>query len=648
MNRQRRSIANLVLHGTPAHWDSASSKPVLRWTGLACGVLASFLVSLPPSFAASGTLVVDTPMSPPTWALLERQLLRSSSEACSQLADWALDERGYLLHRPRWGVIDGPDDAIETFHNWPLLHALGGSDSVLEDYSRAQEGHWLQYAELRTEKTDLAREGAYFQEFITMSDWAHTLEGMQSFISQGLSTPEDSLYRKRMKRFAGFYMAEDPDVPNYDPVHKVIRSVWTGSKGPMMRKPTVYDWVGDPISGRFHFLHSSAGRGRMLDFDEHYPKMLAHCENYTDSVGDSHLNLYATNLAVNAYALTGERKYRDWLLEYVDAWKERIASNGGNIPTKVGLDGKLGGESGQWWKGLYGWNFSNFDAEVGFIKHRGNFYLGPWDGFGNAFLLTGDPAYIGVLRRQLDNLYSLKKVVAGKTQIPWNYGDPRGYKYSDRAEWYNWTDKLPHHLLTEIYMWSMDRKDLKRIPKTGWLGFLEGNDSGYPERALRADLESVRKAAREIEEDPTTPDTRLPDWFMALNPARTETLNNLMLGGYYSTGVVRTLHSRLRYFDPARRRSGPPEEVAALVDSLSINSVSVTLVNLNPVYPREIVVQAGGYAEHQFTSVERKGQRSQIDGSSVTIRLEPGSGDRLTFQMRRYANQPTLLSPWSR
>ncbi len=271
-----------------------------------------------------------------------------------------------------------------------------------------------------------------------------------------------------------------------------------------------------------------------------------------------------------------------------------------------------------------------------------------WDGFGNAFLLTGDPAYIAVLRRQLDNLYALKKVVAGKTMVPWNYGDPRGYKYSERAEWYNWTNKLPHNLLTEIFMWSMDRRDLRRIPKKGWIGFLEGNDPEYPEKTLRLDLESVRKAARKIDEDPTTPDTRLADWFMSFNPARTEALNNLMLGGYYSTGVVRTLHSRLRYFDPAKRRSGPPEDVAALVDKLTADSVSVTLVNLNPVHPRELIVQAGAYAEHRFTTVKRKGQEERIDGSSVTIRLKSGCGDHLTFQMRRYANQPTLLPPWSR
>ena len=30
----------------------------------------------------------------------------------------------------------------------------------------------------------------------------------------------------------------------------------------------------------------------------------------------------------------------------------------------------------------------------------------------------------------------------------------------------------------------------------------------------------------------------------------------------------------------------------------------------------------------------------------ITVRLEPGSGDRLTLGMKRYANQPTAKQPW--
>ena len=75
----------------------------------------------------------------------------------------------------------------------------------------------------------------------------------------GLSDPNNAVYRERMKRFAGMYMNEDPEAPNYDPKTKVIKSLWTGSKGPMMHKATTYDWVGDPVPGSFHLLHNRAG-----------------------------------------------------------------------------------------------------------------------------------------------------------------------------------------------------------------------------------------------------------------------------------------------------------------------------------------------------------------------------------------------------
>ena len=318
-------------------------------------------------------------MPPPAWALLERALLRFDSEACEWFAGRYVDERGYLLHTPRWGTLDGPDDAIETFFNWTLLHALGGSDSVVDLYKKAQEGHWRQYNELRTKLTELASNGAYHKEFITMSDWFHTGEGMRAFMLLGLSEPNDPRYRERMTRFAGLYMNEDADAPNYDPVNKVIKSIWNGSKGPMLRKATVYDWVGDPVPGRYHLLHSGK-RGEMLDLDKAYPKMLAHCNEYLDSVGDNSLNLAATVLAANAYMLTGNAKYRNWIIEYVNAWKERTAQTGGNIPSNIGLDGKPGGEyKGQWWKGTYGWNFTIFDGEIEQIAHRNYFTGGALD-----------------------------------------------------------------------------------------------------------------------------------------------------------------------------------------------------------------------------------------------------------------------------
>jgi hypothetical protein len=579
---------------------------------------------------------------------MERELLRLNSLACEHFAQKYLDDRGYLLHTPRWGTLDGPDDAIETFNNWTLLHALGGSDSVLQLYKKAQEGHWKQYGELHTVLTELAKNGAYYREFVTQSDWFHTGEGMRAFMFLGLSEPANEKYRERMKRFAGLYMNEDPEAPNYDPMHRIIRSIWTGSKGPMLRKATVYDWVGDPVEGSFHLLHNPAGRSKMLDMKAYYPRMLAHCSEYLDSVGDNFLNLAATNLALNAYMLTHERKYRDWLVDYVDAWKARAAECGGNLPSNVGLDGKPGGEyGGQWWKGTYGWNFTIYDGELQQIAHRNYFTAGTWPGFSNALLLTGDQTYIDVLRRQMDNIYAQKKVVNGQVLLPQMYGDPRGYRFQGKPEWYQYTTNLFTDRLTEIYLWSMDRKDLERIPREGWIGFLEGVDPEYPVRVLQADFEQIRRRNEQMRNDPTTPQSRLADWLLDFNPARTDTLVNLMLGGYFASGRIWTLHSRFRYFDPDARRAGLPADVAALVEKLGADSAVLTLVNINPVEARTVIVQAGGYGEHRFEEVKIDGRSTPVGGPLLSLRMESGCGGRLEFRMTRYRNPPTLTHPWA-
>ncbi len=601
------------------------------------------------AYAADPALHIKTPMAPPAWAMLEQKLLAANSEACDRFAKKYLDSRGYLLHTPRWGTLDGPDDAIETFFNWTLLHAMGGSDKVLAHYKRAHEGHLRQYGELRTKLTDLAQNGAYYKEFITQSDWFHIGEGMRAFHFLGLADPNAEHYSARVKRFAGMYMNEDPEALNYDPQLKIIKSIWTGSQGPMLRKATTYDWVGDPVPGSFHLLHNSASRSKLLNLEANYKKMLAHCDEYLDSVGDNSLNLASTNLAVNAYALTGEAKYKKWIEEYMGAWKQRTAETGGFIPSNIGLDGKLGGaHNGQWWKGTYGWNFTIFDGELEKIAHRNYFVAGSWPGFSNALLVTGDQSYIDVLRKQMDLLYAQKRTVNGKLMLPQMYGDPKGYKYNGKPEWYQYSDNLYTDRLAEIYFWSMDRRDLERVPLTGFLGYLEGKDADYPTKALQKDFAELRRNMEEIDRDETTADTRLADYLLEMNPAVTDTLANLTMGAYFARGKIWTLHARFRYFDPVQQRSGLPADVGALVEKLGVSSATLTLVNTNPIDARIVTVQAGGYGEHRFNTVTVNGQKIAVNGPLLTVKIEPGSGAKLEFDMTRYQNALTLAQPWSR
>ncbi|HLJ11421.1 MAG TPA: hypothetical protein VKU82_09535, partial [Planctomycetaceae bacterium] len=94
------------------------------------------------------------------------------------------------------------------------------------------------------------------------------------------------------------------------------------------------------------------------------------------------------------------------------------------------------------------------------------------------------------------------------------------------------------------------------------------------------------------------------------------------------------------------RRAGVPEDVAALVDSLSDDAAAVTLVNLNQLQPKSIVIQAGGYGEHEFSSAAANGRTVSIGGPHLSVRLAPGAGGRISFKMRRYVNAPTMRFPW--
>src|SRR5687768_10009124 len=276
---------------------------------------AALLLCAPLLPAADAVLHVKTPMPPPAWALLEREVLKTSSEACEEFFAKYFDERGYLLCVERWGGDDGPDDAIENCAHWPLLHALGAPEVVFGLYKKAWEGHLRQYTLARTTKVPFARDGMYYKEFPVMFDWLHHAEGLTAFNLQGLADPRDERYRQRVRRFAGFYLNEDPVAPNYDPKHRIIRSLFNGSRGPLLRKATAVDWAGDPIEVENRFLPGHGERS--------YEEMLAHFQGYSDIVGDHPQNLQATSLAVNAFMLSGESKYRDWVLEYVDAWRER-------------------------------------------------------------------------------------------------------------------------------------------------------------------------------------------------------------------------------------------------------------------------------------------------------------------------------------
>ncbi|MBI2809180.1 MAG: hypothetical protein HYX68_29715 [Planctomycetes bacterium] len=601
---------------------------------LITGVLIAFSFSICNVNAQTKPVVITTPVSPPAWALLQRQLLDANARACREFYAKYFDERGWLLCVERWGGDDGPDDAIENCTDWPILHALGGHADVLKMYKQAWEGHLRQYTLAKTKDVPFARDGMYYKEFPCMFDWLHNGEGLVVFNLQGLSDPYDRKFQIRARRYAGFYLNEDPDAPNWDPKHKIIKSMFTGSRGPLLRKATGLDWAGDPfeVGNRFKLGHG----------ERTYQECLDHFKDYNDIIGDHPQNMLATVLGVNAYMLPEseketQKKYKTWVLEYADAWLQRMKDNGGIIPTNIGLDGKIGSAAGgKWYGGVYGWGFSVIVPQTGKLAHR-NLHSFGLVGFMNAYLLTGNDKYLDAWRKQIDLINTKKKTIDGIAQYPTMFGD---------KGWYAYTPNAYQHGGLEIYWLSLKAADRKRIVHNAWLNFLEGKNPKYAEQVLRADLERIRTRVAGMRKDTTTPDTRLADDPLRFNPASVDSMIELTMGGLPPKNRGKLLFAQLRYFDPAKRRAGLPQDVAALIHKITPEGVEVTLVNTDVVDGRSVIVQAGGYAEHQFGEMTIDGQTTKIDNPRVTVRLAAGCGARLTFSMRRFVNQPTLALPW--
>ena len=131
-----------------------------------------------------------------------------------------------------------------------------------------------------------------------------------------------------------------------------------------------------------------------------------------------------------------------------------------------------------------------------------------------------------------------------------------------------------------------------------------------------------------------------------LNPVTTTALIQLTQGGMEPDRRGNLVNSRLRYFDPARKRAGLPEDVAALVSEMSDTGTVVTLVNVSTTAPRTLVVQGGAYAEHVIESVDWNGKTVPVGKPNFTVTLNPGAGGKLTLKMKRYAGDATVKFPF--
>ena len=655
-----------------------------------CAVIGVALVAQGPATPAGPVIVVNKAMAAPAWAYSEQMLLRANADLVQAYAATHFDEKWHNKAPEEWGVGNGPDDIPEGLRSWPLAYALGGPESIITTWSKFYEGHLEQYTNAKVPEIEMAKNGIYHKEMYTQFDWEHSSEGFGGLYYYGLSRPTEAAHVARAQRLAGLYMNEDPAVKNYDSRNKIIPSLFNGSLGPKMTPATPQEWEGLHPTGRF--------------------------DKASNIKGDHPLNMGAVMLAFNAYVLTHQEKYKKWALEYVDAWTARIAKNNGNIPSNIGLDGTIGGEwGGKWYGGVFGWN----SPDTG---NRNYVFRGPPEAFDAALLMTGDQKYTAVMRRQIDNLFAAKKVENGKEVLPRRYGDQGWYDFYELGAGPSGTLGNLVNVMVSIYMESLDSADLARIPilpgdrnaqmdtpaGTEWLAYLKSGDKEYPQRALQAALDAVRRASQPAPAGgrggrgagragappagAAAPGTAAPGTTGAAAASTTASaapaagaapgqpaggagrrgggagapgggrggnngaapvaaLINLTMGGPDPGGSTHgplPLNVQVRHFDPDRKRAGLPEDVGALVEGFSADSVTLTLVNSHPFREKQVTVQMGAYGEHTATTVTVGDTVTPVNASSFTVKLAPGSGETLTIGVRRYTNQPTLAFPWDR
>ena len=602
----------------------------------------------------------------------ERQLFDQLNEAAFEFISRYTRADGTLIWRQDWPGMDGSDDPYEGFMNLALLYVLGGSEKLHEFSRKIWDGITWQWTEY----------GQVYREFDAYYDWMHHGEAYLYIYFLGLAGPSTLKDRQRALRFAHMYIGEDEEAQNYDSKLKLIRSPITGSRGPRFEL-TAEDWcthrgILDNYLAPYEDVPDvDFASGKCAWSNDTIYMNIIRLMNARMTRGDVPLNLNATGLVTHAFLYLGAEKYRNWILEYLEAWKERIQQNGGIIPDNVGLTGEIGQyNDGKWWGGYYGWRWPH--GFITIIEPLINACI-------NAVLMTGDMDRLNLARNQLDANWALRKEKEGIWVVP--------YKHFD-AGWTDYRKPAPKY---PIYMWiiSMADEDLERIDripkdhdwneviipgmsgkhkKTGrdtkhyigntepWFQYIRGLNPDYPQRILNANFQLIDQQLKRMRSEAGNPiswsEQYNEDDFSSIHiwqemcPVYMESLVQLTLGGPMHISHGGLQHACVRYFDVEIKRPGLPSSIAALVKDLKKHSVTLELVNVDLFAQRTLIIQAGVFGEHRFNEVHVLNENghtietTKINHKWLEVVLLPGTGATLQLTMDRYINVPSYDMPW--
>ncbi len=628
----------------------------------------------------------------PAWAVLERQLIAAMEAAVHPFLDKYTHPDGRLIWKE--GIHptrDGADDFYESFYNWPLLYLLGGGDHLLELGQRQWEATTRLMEEI----------GHVHKEYEIGYDQFHQSESYIYFYLLCLADPRHEKNIERARRFAGFFLNEDPEAINYDPDKKILLCAHNGSGGPRW----IYDESDEPSYGYSPGMavyglpfEDLEGIDSIEDLkDPANARRMGQAMKERMAKGDVATNLHVCSLIANAYLLTGDEKYKRWLLEYVDAWIERAAAYDGFLPDNVGLSGQVGEYTGgKWYGSMYGWTWPH-----GFYNIAMAAILAGVE----CFLLTGDKGYLELPRNQLRKVMSEGKM-ADLSQQPMSLehhwtgqlkalGEIREswvvpYCYGDSG----WSDWQPLAPMYPLALWNVSGDEVDRTMvetirqnetydwrkvftfhskedaghEQPWYAFLQGENPEYPEQILQAALAQVYRRMEQIRRDETDPRDNHIHWWQQLNPVTTEALIQLTLGApqmLYNGGL---LLAPLRHFDAEAHRPGLPPDVGALVEEVHGDRIVLRLVNLSALSVRTVRVQAGTLGEHNFTQVNYNQidstypgpvgdyaaadilaveQTAVVDANYLDVELPAGTEIRLQLGLQRHVNPPSYAVSWT-
>ncbi len=633
---------------------------------------------------------------PPAWALMQRQLIHTIEDAVEFF------NQKYTYPGGGQFYTSTLDDAYETRSARAQLYYIGAEDGfldlALQDWNATtrfyDDGIVVKPGDpIHQKRYHAQTHDEYYNAAVPHDcDWFHMGEGNQPFYDFGVASPGIPENARRAMRFADMYIGEDPQAPNYDKSHRIIRSPLTGSRGPRFHVDAKFakKMLG-PTGGYRRAKIKPPGPPPTAatlypaianledDWDRDQKRRNEITQLFDRMVlnGDIPMNLAATGLVTNAYLYTGHDRYKQWVLDYVEAWTDRMNRNGGMIPDNVGPTGQIGEQrDGQPWGGAWGWDGGRAGA--------GDLLVGSLCVAAEcAQLLTGDDGYLDLLRSQLKLLIDQAITQEGELRVPYRYGRDgwshfKPMNIRDLAHlWHASMNKDDYELITQIRdgTKSVDWNQAQGGKDKGAgqseparFQYYEGVNPSWPEDMMRAEYDHVVRHFQAMREDPRDLETMAHDAFWPPNPCVSKGLIEVAMGtpqNIYRGGLLR---ARVRYFDRDRSRAGLPPDVGALVFKLEAESAGVHLVNLSNTERRRLIVQAGAFGEHQVTAVgydaqSREGlganpsqwQRQDwpvseasvsVDDKYFAVELPPSTSIKLEIRMRRFANQPTYAFPW--